>query len=174
MFTNTLQDLHCTTWFLLLYGQMCWGLQISVQYLQLNTPRHSMFVFLDERLHCNSQNRRLIVFNSLNLSLECLAVFCHIVDLITSISAQRKIKTEMNVGKQLNRRVFVWLAFIVYALKEKGVSYYEIQWQKCSLLSPALVFFSLRFSSLQWPLQVPVTAHLLQRFCLIFLSRLVL
>lgn len=86
--------------------------------------------------------QRLIVFNSLNLSLECLAVFffCH-VDLITSVSAQRKIKTEMDVGKQLNRRVFVRLAFLIYALKEKGLSYYEIQWQKCSLLSLLPLFF---------------------------------
>lgn len=84
------------------------------------------------------------MFNSLNLSLECLAVFfffCHIVDLITSISAQRKIKTEMNVGKQLNRRVFDRLAFLIYALKEKGLSYYEIKWGKCYLLSLLPLFF---------------------------------
>lgn len=38
-------------------------------------------------------------------------------------------------------KVFVWLAFLIYALKEKGLSYYEIQWQKCSLLSLLPLFF---------------------------------
>lgn len=65
-----------------LYGQMCWGLQISVQYLQINTPRHSVFVFLDERLHCNRQNRRLIVFNSLKSELGMFSSFFFVTLLI--------------------------------------------------------------------------------------------
>ncbi len=64
-------------------------------------------------------------------------MLCHIVDLITSISAQKNKKNRwMDVGwKPLNWWMscissFLFLAFLIYALKEKGLFYDEIWWKK--------------------------------------------
>lgn len=154
-----------------------------------------MFVFLCECLHCNSQNRRLIIDLQGLFLLKYHSVWtwnvylmlCYIVDLITSISAHKKqnkktdgwMLGENHSTDEWNLRVFIssflFLAFLIYALKEKGLFYDETWWKKYlnvflvllhSLSS--LCFLAAWFFSLQRPLQVPVTAHLPQRSCLIF------